>query len=231
MEAPYKLKGWNATLSEMNSMTTSIDYMFVSELDKHGLVYYAETDEGGLMCGGSRDEDITAVFISDNQEALQSYIEKLDVKPIIKQTTLFSLCDDWRFFMYRGACRMIVAGNGWLSRAVGEKAVWGSQLTSDPSCAVLCAKQDGEYIRNDNAIVIAQDIADLLDLIGDRINNDEADIICRPLIQLAVPDETVWYQGNTYRVREALERNRYMLSKFLDVDAEAELLRKIEGAE
>lgn len=215
-------------MSEMKSMHSSIDYMFVSDLDKHGLVYYAETETGGLMCGGSKEHEITAVIIGDTKEELAGFIASVEgEKPILKQTTLFSLCDDWRFFMYRNSCRMIVAGDGWLSRAVGEMAQWGSRLCSDPACSVLSAKDNGEYVRIDGAIVIAQDIADLLDVTGELINNDTTEFLCNPLITFALPDETVWYQGNTYRVRETLERNMYMLSKFVDTDAEAELLRKI----
>jgi hypothetical protein len=229
MEAPCKLKGWNAILSEMKSMHSSIDYMFVSDLDKHGLVYYAETDTGGLMCGGSEEHEITAVIIGDKPEELASFIANIEgEKPKIKQTTLFSLCDDWRFFMYRESCRMIVAGDGWLSRAVGEMATWGSRLCSDPACSVLSAKVNGQPARIDGAIVIAQDIADLLDVVGSDIDTHNVEFLCSPLITFAMPDETVWYQGNTYRVRETLERNMYMLSKFVDTDQEAELLRKIE---
>lgn len=204
--------------------------MYVSDLDKHGIVYYAETADGGLMCGGSDESGITAVFIADTPEELQEHIDAFtEKKPVIKSTTLFSLCDDWRFFMYRNACRMVVAGDGWLSRAVGETAKWGSRLCSDPSCVVVCAKDDNDdFIRMDGGIVIAQDVADLLELVGDQVHSDSNEFIARPLITLAVPDEIVWYQGNTYRVRESLERNLYMLSKFLDVDEEAQLLRRIE---
>lgn len=205
--------------------------MFVSDLDKHGIVHFIESN-GAIMCAGTKSDKISAVILTDTVNeaeliALEHGLTEYKVRP----TTLFSLCDDWRYFMYRGACRMIVAGEGWLSRAVGELPQYGSQLTSDPSCSVVCARhRDNGWLTKDGGIVIAQDIADLLDELGleEQLDNDLIEFICRPLIMFAALDERVWYQGNKYDVRESLARNSYMLSKFVDVDEEAALINRLK---
>jgi len=205
--------------------------MFVSELDKHGIVHFIESN-GSIMCAGTKTDSISAVILTDTANeaeliALENGVTDYKVRP----TTLFSLCDDWRYFMYRGACRMIVAGEGWLSRAVGELPKYGSQLTSDPSCTVISARhKDSGWITRGGGIVIAQDLADLLAELDleDGINNDDIEFICRPLILFAALDEKVWYQGTMYDVRDSLARNSYMLSKFVDVDEEAALINRLK---
>jgi hypothetical protein len=230
MAAPYRLKGWTDTL---NSIAKTIDYMFVSEKDKHGLVYFVESPKG-VMCGGTSSDsvNINALMICDTPEEATALATEQGIDGFkIITTTLFTLCDDWRFFIYRDSCRMIVAGDGWLSRAVGEMPKYGSHLTSDPSCSVICGRDaDGKLFTRDGGIIIAQDLSDALEDIDlpEGISQDEVEFIVRPLILFAVNDESVWFQGTTYNVREALARNSYMLSNFIDVDEEAAMINRLK---
>lgn len=177
------------------------------------------------MCAGMSHCD--AVIIADTAEELiesaKTYqlgsMSELGEEIIIDQSTpqpitWQTLTSEWRWIIYKNKARYVVGGIDFCATAITDTPGIESALTSDPTTLVVVAmNQDMEYVRHNDAIVVGQDVPDMLlhmQLLGLEVHNDYM-MVSIPLMVLARENESVWYGRTKHDVRSTLEKNIVLL--------------------